>query len=408
MRTIKWQNQFFYNFLEQLTLFGYSPKDISRYVWKPFLPEHLNIIGPDRDTTFNKLSITPDEVSKEQQKLPVSTIQIDTHFFEQRKMVVLLLPGFTHHTLRNLSLHEQLYDKQSPHHIVRFYVDPKDNSIQEETIHKGTGLKIAYIAYSRSNANSDFIIKPLFELIHGAKTIRQWVMEEHRKLVFMGYSYGSPLSLELLSELNTIKYQGIDQFILKNTAAFLSLCGDIGGSYLADYVSDRNSPYNIHKAMNLSRRSNLLANLFGFKTKQDNEDIVGGVESLGHMKRHHVLNRIQKNLPSSIKYFSISACQPIEDYKNNLIKDFDDWSMYKQSLVSYPISIYNDGQVVLKDTLLPRPQHIPSENIIDLGAVRSHHWGVSYRTFQFGNNNFPRVPFYHALIKTLFEASICK
>jgi hypothetical protein len=404
MRNKDWQTRFYYNFLEQLKLFGYSPLDISRYIWKPYLPEDLNIIGLDRDKVFDKVSVTPEEISKELSNLPVSPIHIDFQFFEQRKIVLLLIPGFTHHTLRNLSLHEQMYDKHSPHHIVRFHFDPKDHSVHEETIHEGNGLKIAYIAYPRANAASDVIIEPLFDLIHRANSIRKWVLEENRKLVFFGYSYGSPLALELLSMLNQNKFS--DNFILKNTLAFLSLCGDIGGSYLADNILSHDSKYNIHKAMNWARRSKLLAKIFGLNTKQDMEDIMGGVESLGHKKRQDVLQKITSHLPSTIKYFSINAFLPIEDYRNSFIKNFDDWAMYKQALASQPISIYNDGQVVLKDMLLPKPPHIPPENIIDLGAVRSHHWGVSYKTFQFGKNQFPRVPLYHALIKTLFEAGI--
>lgn len=38
-----------------------------------------------------------------------------------------------------------------------------------------------------------------------------------------------------------------------------------------------------------------------------------------------------------------------------------------------------------------------------LGAVRTHHWGVRYRTFNFGNNKFPRSAFYRALLRTITE-----
>jgi hypothetical protein len=53
---------------------------------------------------------------------------------------------------------------------------------------------------------------------------------------------------------------------------------------------------------------------------------------------------------------------------------------------------------------VPSTPQIPAQNNIHLGAVRTHHWGVSYKTFNFGNNKFPRLAFYRALMQTIFEA----
>ncbi|MCB1156152.1 MAG: hypothetical protein H7A25_04695 [Leptospiraceae bacterium] len=400
----KWQYTFFYNYLEQLKLAGYTNKEICKVAWKPYLIDDLKVMGEDRDLDFHKVLLKPEEVDTYLQKIPDTKISIDEEFFRKRKTVILLVPGFTHHTLKNLSLHEQIENPKSPHQIIHFKFGKDGKTVEEKIYNEGQGLKIAYLAYPRANAHSSHVIEPLFRLIHESKTIRRWAMEENQKFVFLGYSYGSPLSLELLSALNQGKYK--DEFILNSTKAFFSLCGDIGGSYLADYVIDETSKYSIYRALKLAKRSRLIAKVFGLKTKQDLEDIAEGARSLGHEERQKALLDFSSKMPSNLKYFSISSFLPMEDYVNGLFRNFDDWSMYKQALASKDISIYNDGQVVLKDTIIPKFKNVPEGNIVNLGAVRTHHWGVSYKTFNFGNNKFPRVPFYHALIKTLFQAEL--
>jgi hypothetical protein len=59
---------------------------------------------------------------------------------------------------------------------------------------------------------------------------------------------------------------------------------------------------------------------------------------------------------------------------------------------------------VLSDNLVPSAPQIPPQNNIHLGAVRTHHWGVSYKTFNFGRNKFPRPEFYRALLQTVTES----
>lgn len=399
-----WQNIFFHNFLEQLRDFRLSPEQISRLVWRPFSENELKIFGEDRDTDFAKISLTPEEIKKSLSGLPESPIKVNLDFLRERKIVVLIIPGFTHHTLRNLSLHEQMYDKESPHHIIRFRFDDKKPQVLEDTFNTGEGLKIGYMAYPRANAHSRHVLPGLFDLIHKSKTLRKWVQEEGRKIVFMGYSYGSPLTLEMLARMN--RKETKDDFILANTVGFLSLCGDIGGSHLADYVVDKNSKYNIYKALDLAKKYKILAAIFGLKTEQDKEDILGGAISLGHEERQKSIKLFKDSMPKNIKYFSISAIMPQTDYVNSVIRNFDDWSMHKQSLAYNNTTIYNDGQVSLSDTWIPDFKNVPKENRINLGAVRTHHWGVSYKTFNFGNNKFPRVAFYQALMKTFFMAGI--
>ncbi|MGH8518368.1 MAG: hypothetical protein ACREUE_13015, partial [Panacagrimonas sp.] len=74
--------------------------------------------------------------------------------------------------------------------------------------------------------------------------------------------------------------------------------------------------------------------------------------------------------------------------------------MYRQALITDPVTVYHDGQVALPDNLVPDAASLQRHH---LGAVRTHHWGVSYRTFNFGTNRFPRPAFYRALMRTLTE-----
>ena len=404
MEKTNWQEIFYYNFLEELKGFKIPPSIISKLVWKPLNKNNIKIYGEDRDKDFSKIELTEKEVIETLQNLPPQKINVDLDFLRDRKIVVLIVPGFTHHTLKNLSLHEQMYDKYSPHHIVRFKFNSTGTEVEEDLFHRGEGLKLGYMAYPRANAHSAFVLPGLFDLIFKSKSLRKWVLDEGRKIVFMGYSYGAPLTLELLSRMN--RGETKDDYILKNTVGFLSLCGDIGGSHLADYVYKETSPYNVHKALELANKYKLLANIFGLKTEQDKKDILGGAKSLGHEERQKAIKLYEDSMPSNLKYFSISAIMPTNDYVNSLFRNFDDWSMHKQSLAYTDLTIYNDGQVALPDTWIPEFARIPKENLINLGAVRTHHWGVSYRTFNFGNNKFPRVAFYHALMKTFFQAGI--
>lgn len=399
-----WQKIFFQNFLEELRDFQYSPVQISKILWKPFSQTDLNIFGENRDRDFSKLNLSPLEIQDELSQMTPSKVKVNLEFLRERKIVVLIIPGFTHHTLKNLSLHEQMYDKNSPHHIVRFRFNDKRTEVLEDEFNKGEGLKIGYMAYPRANAHSRHVLPGLFDLIHRSKLLRKWVLEERRKIVFMGYSYGSPLTLEMLARMN--RKETKDDFILNNTVGFLSLCGDIGGSHLADYVTNEASKYNVFKALELAKKYKILATIFGLKTDEDKEDILGGAISLGHEERQKSIRQFENSMPTNIKYFTISAIMPQEDYTNSLFRNFDDWSMHKQSLAFNDITIYNDGQVSLPDTWIPHFKNIPPENIINLGAVRTHHWGVSYKTFNFGNNKFPRVAFYQALMKTFFMAGI--
>jgi hypothetical protein len=400
----RWQTSFFQHFLFELNQENYLPEEIVKYVWKPFCPEDLVITGPDRDLSYHKVEVIPAEVQRYIDRLTEKQLNVDS-FLEKEKIIMILLPGFTHHTLKYPAFIAQDRFKQSPIDLVHMSLDPNDESKTVESfIHEGGGMKLIYAAYPRSNASSSVIIEPLFKMLHQSTMLQKLTKDEGYKIVFIGYSYGTPLCLELLASMNCGDFK--DDFILKNTISFLSINGDIGGSYLADAVLKEDALVNMQKYVEASKKFHPLGLLMGLKTDVERADLVGGVRSLAHPERQERMKWYMDKVPDHIKYFSICAFIPESDYNTSFLRNLDDWTMHKQSLASRDVSVYNDGQMVLENCFLPAFPHVPKENIIEMGAVRAHHWAVSFQTFNFGVNKFPRFPYYRALIKTIVEAGL--
>jgi len=399
----RWQNSFFQHFLFELNQANYLPEDIVNFVWKPFCPEDLVITGPDRDLSYHKVEVVPAEVQRYIDRLPTPQVDVDQRM-KGEKIVMILLPGFTHHTLKYPAFIAQDQFKKTPVDMVHLALDPDDSSKTIETFnHKGGGMKLVYAAYPRSNASSQVILEPLFQMLHQSSSLRQWTQEDY-KIVFIGYSYGTPLMLELLAAMNCGDFK--DDFLLENTLAGLSINGDIGGSYLADAVLKEDAFLNMQKYVEASKKFHPLGLLMGLKTDVERADLVGGVRSLAHPERLERMKWYIDKVPDHLKYLSICAFIPESDYDTNLLRNLDDWTMHKQSLASRDVSIYNDGQMVLENCFLPAFPNVPKENIIEMGAVRAHHWAVSFQTFNFGVNKFPRFPYYRALIRTLAEIGL--
>lgn len=393
--------QFFGHFARELAGAGYTPEQSLQYLWRPYDLADLKITGDDRDRDLSRLSLTADDIRKELEA--PATGPTAASDFSKQKIVLVVVPGFTHETLRNLSFHEEIERASSPHEVMLVRPSPKGiPSVETHYSRGGSGLKVVYAKYPRSNAASEHINEPLFELLSNSRSLRQWV-DQGYKLLFVGYSYGCPLTLELLSDLNRNRFE--DDFILPNTLGFLAMCGAIGGAYLADDVLKDNSQlFSIPKLVKASRKYPLVGQLAGLPTEQFKEDMVGGITSLTRSVRKARMQGYVQHLPAHIQYFSIGAVMPLGDYERPLKHlNFDDYSMFLQAKVSDPFSVYNDGQVVLEDNLIPQPDHIPANNHHHLGAVRAHHWSVSYKTFNFGNNRFPRRAFYRALINSMHD-----
>lgn len=385
---------------------GYTPEQMLEHMWRPYDVSDLSITGEGRDSDLSRLALTADHLRGTLSQAHPSERLVGPSLYGNQKIIMVLVPGFTHETLRNLSLHEEMERKDSPHDVWMLTPGQDGQTTVEKQYAQGGGFKFVYAKYPRSNAASQHINKPLFDLLHNSVSLRRWVVEEGYKLVFMGYSYGCPLTLELLADMNAGRVQ--DQFILNNTLGFLAMCGAIGGSYLADDVVKENSKLvSIPKLVALCRKYPWIGKIVGLPTDQFKDDMVDGVTSLTRAVRQERIKMYGPDLPAHVKYFSIAAVMPMADYKRKWWHfNLDDYAMHLQAKLSEPFSIYNDGQVVLEDNLIPQTSHIPSSNVFHLGAVRTHHWGVSYRTFNFGKNKFPRRAFYKALIQTLHDLGI--
>lgn len=401
MNSAHWAEQFYQNFVFALSDAGFDAAQISAFAWKPYAPQQLQITGVDRSHDLSAISLSAADVAQ-----TLSAGQRPTPFAAdavyKQKRVLILVPGFTHETLKNLSWHEQMQRKDSPHHVVMLRPGAHGAPPQEEVMAQGDGLKLLYVRYPRSNADSAHIVPAIADMLRDCVSLNKWIADGY-KLFFVGYSYGAPLALELLAALNAKEHHAPG--ILENTIGFLGLCGDIGGSYLADDVlGDKSALVSIKKFIAFCSRHKWAAKLAGLGTPQLLADMLGGVTALGHAQRQAQIQQYAPKLPAHIAYFSIGAVLPLSDYRRKPWHfNLDDWSMHAQAVISDPISVYNDGQVVLSDNLVPDAPQIPQNRNIHLGAVRTHHWGVSYKTFNQGNNNFPRPLFYKALMQTIAQ-----
>lgn len=385
--------RFFASFVAELRAEGRTPAEIAPHVWKPYRLEQLGILGPQRDPDLDRLALHAADLDT------VPLAQGQALVWREQKLAFVLFPGFTHETLRNYSWHEEIQGKDSPHHVVMLHPGAPP---REEVFSQGDGLKFLYLRYPRSNADSRHVVPALFEMLRDCACLRSWIAEG-RKLIFVGYSYGAPLALELLADMNAGELR--DDAILANTLAFLGLCGDIGGSYLADDVlCDTPKLLNLKKALAFCQRHPFIAKLAGLGTEQLMADIEDGVRSLGHVVRQARLREYAPRLPAHLHYFSVSALLPLADYRRRWWHfNLDDYAMYRQAQITDPVTVYHDGQVALPDHLVPTPPQIAAERIVHLGAVRTHHWGVAYKTFNFGRNRFPRRAFHRALLRTMLE-----
>ncbi len=388
------------HFVAELKAEGRDAAFIARHAWRPTPLSSLAILGVDRDRDLAKLAFREGEIETLASTAGFSPL--DAAFYARQKIVLVVVPGFTHETLRNYAWHEQIQRPDSPHHVVMLHAPESGQPMREQEFALGNGLKVLYLRYPRSNADSPHIVPAMFSMLRDSTTLAGWIAEG-RRLVFVGYSYGSPLSLELLAAMNSGELPG--QELLSKTQAFVGMCGAIGGSYLADdVIADKPRLFSMHRLIAFCARHPFVAKLVGLGTPQLLGDMEGGVRALGHEVRQSRLRELAPKLPAQLHYFSIAAVMPMADYRRRWWQfNLDDYTMYRQAQITDAITVYQDGQVALPDNLIPDAPQIPAERRTHLGAVRTHHWGVSYRTFNLGRNRFPRPAFYRALIRTVSE-----
>lgn len=384
-------------FLAELCAAGVDRWRLSRYAWRAAPLDALAVVGTNRDRDLRKLDLEGDGGAD--LAVAPDLPPMDAAFWQRQKLCLVLVPGFTHETLRNFSWHEQIERRDSPHHVVMLHPADGDGPTREQAYTRAGALKLLYLRYPRSNADSRYIVPALFTMLRDCASLQHWIADGYR-LLFVGYSYGAPLTLELLAGLNAGTFQ--DSRLLPATLGFVSLCGDIGGSYLADDVmSDAPQLLSIPRLVAFCRRHRWIGKLLGLGTEQLLADMEGGVRALGHAVRQARIRDYASQLPPGLDYFSIAAVMPLADYRRRWWQfNFDDYAMYRQARITDPVTVYHDGQVALPDALVPPAPQLRHHF---LGAVRTHHWGVSYRTFNLGRNRFPRPAFYRAALRSVLE-----
>src|SRR5947208_68648 len=107
----EWAQGFHENFLGELARAGYTPEQALKWVWKPYRAENLRIIGEGRDCNLDRLALERGQIADAMQRAAGEGPHIDRDFYRSQKIVLVLVPGFTHETLRNLSWHEQIERK---------------------------------------------------------------------------------------------------------------------------------------------------------------------------------------------------------------------------------------------------------------------------------------------------------
>ena len=400
---LRWPQRFFDNFLLELDAAGYTPEQMARFLWKPYDAGDLSIVGDDRDLSFDKVEAHTAEIEQRVIGLRTPDSSVDD-LVARQKLILVVLPGYTHQTLQYPAFHEQVEPERSALSVLKLEPPTKGTRPKETFTSSGRrGMKLVYLAYPRSTAATDVILEPMFEMLARSRNLKRWIGQGY-KLLFVGYSYGAALALELLEAINSGRFDG--KHLLANTEALLAINGAIGGSYLADTVADPGATLSVQTALGLTRSFPRLGAPLGVTNDAERDDLISGLLSLGHAARQQRVERMHGRMPKHLKYVSVSAFLPEGDYDTNPFRNLDDSSMYMQSLASKGVSIYNDGQMVLEDCLMPSFRGVARRNVIDLGAVRAHHWAVSWKTFSSGVNPFPRRPYYRALIATLSEIGI--
>ncbi len=167
-----WAQRFSEYFIRQLAEEGHSLEQIAQCAWKPYRVEQLRMTGADRDLGYSKLELCPADVRDLLARPPSTGVAANKDFYFRQKIALVLLPGFTHETLKNLSWHEQIERKDSPHHIIMLKPGFKGEAPQEHEYSRGDGLKLLYVKYPRSNAASRPITEPMFDLPHRMPNLR--------------------------------------------------------------------------------------------------------------------------------------------------------------------------------------------------------------------------------------------
>jgi len=291
---------------------------------------------------------------------------------------VVIVPGFGHHWLK-----EKAFQLQIP-------------------LLKSLGFKVIYAKYEDSFESNQACALRVAKIITD-----EW--DSSSPLIFLGYSKGTPVIMELLRN-------GANAAIIAKTKAIVSFAGAIRGAPGASSESTKQ----ISKLLKNFRRYNKVltwpnrlfhkviaglakTNIKFFKEwdkllsmcedfADDLSDLPDGIEDLSRINCRNDFEHL--HLPEHIGLFSLSAVYPEEEIKK--MRNPDDAFLYFSGKELYDKDVFNDLQLLLSNSRF-FPENGPA---VDLGILKMHHWGIALRRVIGSNyeHRFPR----EELIKTVF------
>lgn len=273
------------------------------------------------------------------------------------------------------------------------------------------GFHLVYAFYNDSSASNENCAKQVYDALKSN-------VDEQRKIIFLTYSKGSPVVVELLSDP---RYQDV----AARTRAVVSFAGALRSSFHSSLPTTHITLKLLKLYRRLSNGSSGVTNMRrkllkwfaklplkslknwytlvekAIEFKDDLTDLPENITDL--IKIHAAKDYSDVHLPGSIKLFSISAVIPESEPKEGfeLITNADDLFLYVSGSRLYRENVFNDTRVLLPDSEFS-PGNV---NIINLGIVKADHWGIALpRVFSNKYTDpFPRTEMLSAVLLTLDE-----
>jgi len=270
---------------------------------------------------------------------------------------------------------------------------------------------VLYVPYDDSFESNEKCAKRVYEIV-------RCEVDKSRRLIFFTYSKGSPVLVELLS---TPDYSDVTN----RTRAVVSFSGALRGSVLASTSSSRATLRLLKVYRRYSKKigfsTKILRNLVRWTSKMplnclkewsglfekayelsnDLMDLPEGITDLMRVTSESKYSEVR--LDDSIALFSISAVYPESVFKDGLafISNLDDLFLYVSGRELYNYNVFNDTQI-----LLPDSKFFPENGtIVDLGVVKTDHWGIALsRVFSRNYHDpFPRTEMIKSVLILLDE-----
>jgi hypothetical protein len=300
---------------------------------------------------------------------------------------IVMIPGFGHHLISQRAFGEQI------------------------SLLEGMGFKVLYAWYEDSFESTAKCAKRVYDIIRRE-------LNGNQDLIFLTYSKGSPIVVELLADT---QYKDVAE----RTKAVVSIAGALRGTPLASSASSRATLRLLKAFRRLSKGKSIIQKIVKGsvkllskfrikffkewlelldKVEEFADDLMDLPEGIIDMMRVTVKSKHSHiRLPLSIKLFSISAVYPRKEFERGLqfISNPDDLFLYISGSELYQYNVFNDTQL-----LLPDSQFFPGIGVIvELGVVKADHWGIALpnvysRTYI---DPFPRIEMIKAVLIVLDE-----